>query len=96
MKTFNRKRENKYIPSCDGKCETFFIYTKTVIIISNCEDWHIRCFFPMLQRSISVARKSQVTHVRNKNSNIQGRSLNAIKMIFHAIKTAHKGKIFFF
>ena len=34
--------------------------------------------------------------MRNKNSNIQGRSLNAIKMIFHSIGTAHKGNIFSF
>ena len=82
------------IPSCDSKCETFFyIYMQTVIIISKCEDWHIRCFFSMLQWSISFA---QVTYVRNKNSNIQGRSLNAIKRIFHSIGTAHKGNNFSF
>ena len=34
--------------------------------------------------------------MRNKNSNIQGRSLNAINMIFHSIGIAHKGNIFFF
>ena len=38
------------------------------------------------ERSISVAPITQVMHVRNKNSNIQGRSLNAIKMIFHSIR----------
>ena len=27
-----------------------------------------------------------VTHVRNKNSNIQGRSLNVVKVIFNAIR----------
>ena len=34
---------------------------------------------------IGVAPITQITHVRNKNSNIQGRSLNAIKVIFHII-----------
>ena len=34
---------------------------------------------------IGVAPITQVTHVRNKNSNIQG-SLNVIKVIVHAIK----------
>ena len=66
------------------------------MIINNCKDWHIRCFFSMLQRSISVAPIAQVTYVRNKNSNIQWRSLNAIKMIFHSIGTAHKGNNFSF
>ena len=36
--------------------------------------------------TIDVAPTTQVTHVRNKNSNIQGRSLNVIKVIFHTIK----------
>ena len=39
----------------------------------------------MLQRSIRVAPITQVRYVRNKKSNIQGRSLNAIKMTFHSI-----------
>ena len=42
--------------------------------------------------TIGVAPITQDTHVRNKNSNIQGRSLNVIKVIFHTIRTAHKGK----
>ena len=29
---------------------------------------------------------TQATHVRNKNSDIQGRSLNVIKVIFHTTK----------
>ena len=29
---------------------------------------------------------TQVTHMRNKNSNIQGRSLYVIKVIFHIIR----------
>ena len=33
--------------------------------------------------SIGVAPITLITHVRNKNSNIQGRSLNVIKVIFH-------------
>ena len=55
-----------------------------------------KVLFHLLQWSISVAPIAQVTYVRNKNSNIQGRSLNAIKMIFHSIGTAHKGNIFSF
>ena len=39
--------------------------------------------------SIGVAPITQVTHVRNKDSKIQGRSLNVIKVIFHTIKNAH-------
>ena len=35
--------------------------------------------------TIGVVPNTQVTHVR-KNSNIQGRSLNVIKVIFHTIK----------
>ena len=35
---------------------------------------------------IGVAPITQVTHVRNKNSNIQGRSLNVIKSIFQSIR----------
>ena len=31
---------------------------------------------------IGVALITQVTHVRNKNSNIQGRSLNVIEVMF--------------
>ena len=38
----------------------------------------------ILLHSIGVAPISQVTHVPNKNSNIQGRSLNVIKVIFHS------------
>ena len=44
---------------------------------------------PQLQttdQSIGIAPITQVTHVRNKNSNIQGRSLYVIKVIFHTIK----------
>ena len=47
-------------------------------------------FSSMLQRSISVAPITQVTLVRNKNSNIQGRSLNVIKMIFHSTRKERK------
>ena len=32
-----------------------------------------------------------VTHMRNKNSNIQGRSPNVVKVIFHTTETALKG-----
>ena len=35
--------------------------------------------------SISVAPIMQVTHMRNKNSNIQG-SFNVLKVIFHTIR----------
>ena len=35
---------------------------------------------------IGVATIAQVMHVGNKNSNIQGRSLNVIKVIFHTIR----------
>ena len=35
---------------------------------------------------IGVALITQATHVLNKNSNIQGRSLNVIKLIFHTIR----------
>ena len=33
-----------------------------------------------------VASITQVTHVRNKNSNIQGKSLNVIKVLFHTTR----------
>ena len=36
--------------------------------------------------NIGVAPIMQVTHVANKNSNSQGRSLNVMKVIFHAIR----------
>ena len=48
----------------------------------------------MLQRSIGVAPITQVTHVRNKNSNTQVRSLNAIKMISHTIRNCSQMKEF--
>ena len=35
---------------------------------------------------IGVAPFTQVTHVNNKNSNIQGRSLYMIKVIFNTIR----------
>ena len=35
---------------------------------------------------IGVAPITQVRHMRNENSNIQGRSLNVIKVIFHSIR----------
>ena len=35
---------------------------------------------------IGVTPFTQVTHARNKNSNIQGRSLKVIKVIFHTIR----------
>ena len=35
---------------------------------------------------IGVAPITQYTHMRNKNSNIQGGSLNVIKVIFHTIR----------
>ena len=35
---------------------------------------------------IGVVSITQVTQMRNKNSNIQGRSLNVIKVIFHTIR----------
>ena len=34
-----------------------------------------------------------VTHMRNKNSNIQGRSPNMVKEIFHIIRNFLKGRI---
>ena len=37
---------------------------------------------------IGVAHITQVTHVRNKNSYIQGRSLNVIKVIFNTIRNS--------
>ena len=37
--------------------------------------------------NIGVAPITQVTQVRNKNSNIQGRSLYVIKVIFHTTLT---------
>ena len=37
-------------------------------------------------RVICVASITQVTHVRNKTSNIQGRLLNVIKVISHTVK----------
>ena len=36
--------------------------------------------------NIGVAPITQVTHVRYKNSNIQGRSFNVIKVIFHTMR----------
>ena len=33
-------------------------------------------------------------HVRNKNSNIQGRSLNVIKVIYHTIRNGSGSKFF--
>ena len=38
-----------------------------------------------MDRCIGVAPITQVTHVRNINSNIQGGSLNVIKVNFHTI-----------
>ena len=35
---------------------------------------------------IGVAPITQVTHMRNKNNNNQGRSPNVVKVIFHTIK----------
>ena len=35
---------------------------------------------------IGVAPIKQVTHMRNKNSNNQGRSPNVVKVIFHTIR----------
>ena len=43
---------------------------------------------------IGVATITQVMHVRNKNSNIQGRSLNALKAILHTIKNCSERKEF--
>ena len=42
----------------------------------------------------SVAPITQITHMRNKNSNIKGRSCNVVKVIFHTKinGTALKGK----
>ena len=37
---------------------------------------------------IGVAPITLVRHVRNKISNIQGRSLNVIKVIFHTIRNS--------
>ena len=54
-------------------------------------------FFSMLQRIIGVEPFTQVSHVPNKNTYIQGRSLYAINMITHTHtikKTALKGKKF--
>ena len=46
--------------------------------------------FPIYRReadvNIGVAPITQVTHVRNKNSNIKGRSLDRIEVIFHTIR----------
>ena len=38
--------------------------------------------YPSFTKYIGVA----VTHVRNKNSNIQGRSPNVVKVFFHTIR----------
>ena len=39
----------------------------------------------LLDDVIGIAPITQVTHVRNKNSSIQGRSLKVIKAIFHTL-----------
>ena len=36
--------------------------------------------------NIGIAPITQVTHMHNKNSNIQGRSPNVIKVLFHTIR----------
>ena len=43
---------------------------------------------------IGVATITQITHARNKISNIQGRSRNAIKVIFHIIMNCSQRKEF--
>ena len=42
--------------------------------------------YPDDNDNIGVAPITQATHVRNEKSNIQGRSLNVIKVIFHTIR----------
>ena len=41
---------------------------------------------------IGVAHIMQVTHMGNKNSNIQGRSLNVIKETYHTIRNCSQRK----
>ena len=43
---------------------------------------------------IGVASITQTTHVRNKNSNIKGRSPNAVKVIFNTVRNCSKRKEF--
>ena len=41
---------------------------------------------------IGVAPFTQPTHVRDKNSNIQGRSPNVVKVIFHTLRNCSQRK----
>ena len=51
-----------------------------------------KTFYPILSTvSIGVAPIKQATHMRSKNSNIQGWSIYVIKLIFLIIRNAHKG-----
>ena len=45
---------------------------------------------PSSLNCIGVAPITQVTHVRNKNSDFQGRSLNVIKVVFHTIEERNR------
>ena len=47
----------------------------------------VLCLFLMVP-CIGIAPITQITHMHNKNSNIQGRSLNVIKVIFHTIRNS--------
>ena len=43
----------------------------------------------MKRKRTGIAPITQITHVRNKKSNIKGGSFNAIKWIFHSIRNKY-------
>ena len=55
-------------------------------MIGFCPSCVIRKLFSLNDITIGVAPITQVTHMHNKNSNIQERSLNVIKVIFHTLR----------
>ena len=65
-------------------------FVETRLFISSTTDVSI-CYKKQL---IGVASITQTTHVRNKDSNIQGRSPNAVKVIFHTVRNCSERKEF--
>ena len=64
------------------KCKSSLPIDVSILIMKllHWSDWNFKKF---MKAFIGVAPITQVKHMRNKNSNIQGRSLNVIKVIFH-------------
>ena len=64
----------------------YVLYFKIVNNKGTCQTAQVEAHMMLMHRFHWRSSHYVVTHVRNKNRNIQGRSPNVVKVIFHATR----------